>query len=157
MAQISRLRYRNGKCRHNADLRGIARATVLSRATMRNIRQNLAFAFSYNALGIPVAAGVLYPVFSLLLSPVFAGAAMALSSVSVVTNALRLIAPSYEGRNNKGAYGTRLLPSLARRGNDYFPALSFIIEPSCIMPACIISISFISSVRLTFDSSYASS
>ena len=91
MAQISRLRYRNGKCRHNADLRGIARATVLSRATMRNIRQKLAFAFSYNALGIPVAAGVLYPVFSLLLSPVFAGAAMALSSVSVVTNALRLI------------------------------------------------------------------
>jgi Cu+-exporting ATPase len=63
---------------------------VLSRATMRNIRQNLAFAFGYNALGIPVAAGVLYPAFGLLLSPVFAGAAMALSSVSVVTNALRL-------------------------------------------------------------------
>jgi Cu+-exporting ATPase len=72
------------------DLRGIARAAVLSRATMRNIRQNLVFAFGYNALGIPVAAGVLYPVFGLLLSPVFAGAAMALSSVSVVTNALRL-------------------------------------------------------------------
>ena len=72
------------------DLRGIERATVLSRATMRNFRQNLAFAFGYNALGIPVAAGVLYPVFGLLLSPVFAGAAMALSSVSVVTNALRL-------------------------------------------------------------------
>jgi P-type Cu+ transporter len=72
------------------DLRGIARAAVLSRATMRNIRQNLAFAFGYNALGIPVAAGVLYPAFGLLLSPVFAGAAMALSSVSVVTNALRL-------------------------------------------------------------------
>jgi Cu+-exporting ATPase len=72
------------------DLRGIARAAVLSRATMRNIRQNLAFAFGYNALGIPVAAGVLYPVLGLLLSPVFAGAAMALSSVSVVTNALRL-------------------------------------------------------------------
>ena len=72
------------------DLRGIARATALSRATMRNIRQNLAFAFGYNALGIPVAAGVLYPVFGLLLSPIFAGAAMALSSVSVVTNALRL-------------------------------------------------------------------
>jgi Cu+-exporting ATPase len=72
------------------DLRGIARATVLSRATMRNIRQNLAFAFGYNALGIPVAAGVLYPAFGLLLSPIFAGAAMALSSVSVVTNALRL-------------------------------------------------------------------
>jgi len=72
------------------DLRGIARAAVLSRATMGNIRQNLAFAFGYNALGIPIAAGVLYPVFGLLLSPIFAGAAMALSSVSVVTNALRL-------------------------------------------------------------------
>ncbi|SBT05405.1 Silver exporting P-type ATPase (fragment) [Candidatus Accumulibacter aalborgensis] len=72
------------------DLRGITRAAVLSRATMRNIRQNLAFAFGYNALGIPIAAGVLYPAFGLLLSPVFAGAAMALSSVSVVTNALRL-------------------------------------------------------------------
>ena len=72
------------------DLRGIARAAVLSRATMRNIRQNLTFAFGYNALGIPVAAGVLYPVSGLLLSPVFAGAAMALSSVSVVTNALPL-------------------------------------------------------------------
>jgi len=72
------------------DLRGIARATRLSRATMRNIRQNLAFAFGYNALGIPLAAGVLYPAFGLLLSPMFAGAAMALSSVSVVTNALRL-------------------------------------------------------------------
>jgi Cu+-exporting ATPase len=72
------------------DLRGIARAAVLSRATMRNIRQNLVFAFGYNALGIPVAAGVLYPAFGLLLSPIFAGAAMALSSISVVTNALRL-------------------------------------------------------------------
>ena len=72
------------------DLRGIARATTLSRATMRNIRQNLAFAFGYNALGIPVAAGVLYPFFGLLLSPVFAGAAMAMSSVSVVANTLRL-------------------------------------------------------------------
>jgi P-type Cu+ transporter len=72
------------------DLRGIARAIRLSHATMRNIRQNLVFAFGYNALGIPVAAGVLYPAFGLLLSPVFAGAAMALSSVSVVFNALRL-------------------------------------------------------------------
>ena len=72
------------------DLRGIARAALLSRATMRNIRQNLAFAFGYNALGIPVAAGVLYPEFGLLLSPIFAATAMALSSVSVVTNALRL-------------------------------------------------------------------
>ncbi|WP_090827426.1 copper-transporting P-type ATPase [Nitrosovibrio tenuis] len=72
------------------DLRGIARAVVLSRATMRNIRQNLTFAFGYNALGIPLAAGVLYPAFGLLLSPMFAGVAMAMSSVSVVTNALRL-------------------------------------------------------------------
>ena len=70
------------------DLRGIVRGIV--RAAVRNIRQNLAFAFGYNALGIPVAAGVLYPAFGLLLSPIFAGAAMALSSVSVVTNALRL-------------------------------------------------------------------
>jgi len=72
------------------DLRGIARAIRLSRATMRNIRQNLVFAFGYNALGIPVAAGVLYPPFGLLLSPIFAGVAMAASSVSVVMNALRL-------------------------------------------------------------------
>lgn len=72
------------------DLRGIVRAATLSRATMRNIRQNLVFAFGYNALGIPIAAGVLYPSFGILLSPIFAGAAMALSSVSVVTNALRL-------------------------------------------------------------------
>jgi Cu+-exporting ATPase len=72
------------------DLRGIARAATLSRATMRNIKQNLVFAFGYNALGIPLAAGVLYPAFGLLLSPIFAAAAMALSSVSVVTNALRL-------------------------------------------------------------------
>ena len=72
------------------DLRGIARAATLSRATMRNIKQNLAFAFGYNALGIPIAAGVLYPFFGILLSPIFAGAAMAMSSVSVVTNALRL-------------------------------------------------------------------
>src|SRR3954464_9765699 len=72
------------------DLRGIARAIRLSRATMRNIRQNLGFAFGYNALGIPLAAGVLYPFFGVLLSPIFAGAAMAMSSVSVVMNALRL-------------------------------------------------------------------
>src|SRR5687767_15803372 len=72
------------------DLRGIARAIRLSHATMRNIRQNLVFAFGYNALGIPVAAGVLYPAFGLLLSPIFAGAAMALSSFSAVMNALRL-------------------------------------------------------------------
>ena len=72
------------------DLRGIARAATLSRATMRNIKQNLGFAFGYNALGIPLAAGVLYPAFGLLLSPIVAAAAMALSSVSVVSNALRL-------------------------------------------------------------------
>ena len=72
------------------DLRGIAKAIRLSRATMRNIRQNLFFAFLYNALGIPVAAGALYPFFGLLLSPIIAGAAMSLSSVSVIGNALRL-------------------------------------------------------------------
>jgi Cu+-exporting ATPase len=72
------------------DLRGIAKAIRLSRATMQNIRQNLWFAFLYNALGIPVAAGVLYPNFGLLLSPMIAGAAMSLSSVSVIGNALRL-------------------------------------------------------------------
>ena len=72
------------------DLRGIAKAIRLSRATMRNIRQNLFFAFLYNALGIPVAAGALYPIFGLLLSPMLAGAAMSLSSVSVISNALRL-------------------------------------------------------------------
>jgi Cu+-exporting ATPase len=72
------------------DLRAIVKALRLSRATMRNVKQNLAFAFGYNALGVPLAAGVLYPFSGLLLSPIFAGAAMALSSVSVVTNALRL-------------------------------------------------------------------
>jgi Cu+-exporting ATPase len=72
------------------DLRGILRARRLSRRTMRNIRQNLFFAFVYNALGVPVAAGVLYPVFGLLLSPMIAAAAMSLSSVSVIGNSLRL-------------------------------------------------------------------
>jgi Cu+-exporting ATPase len=72
------------------DLAGIARARALSRATMRNIRQNLVFAFAYNVIGIPVAAGALYPVFGLLLSPIIAAAAMSLSSVSVIGNALRL-------------------------------------------------------------------
>jgi Cu+-exporting ATPase len=72
------------------DLRGIVRARQLSRATMRNIRQNLFFAFIYNVLGVPVAAGVLYPFFGLLLSPMIAAAAMSFSSVSVVGNALRL-------------------------------------------------------------------
>ena len=72
------------------DLRGIARARRLSHATMRNIRENLFFAFVYNALGVPIAAGVLYPVFGLLLSPIIASAAMTFSSVSVIANALRL-------------------------------------------------------------------
>jgi Cu+-exporting ATPase len=72
------------------DLRGILRARRLSRAVMRNIRQNLFFAFVYNALGVPIAAGVLYPVFGLLLSPIIAAAAMSFSSVSVIGNALRL-------------------------------------------------------------------
>ncbi|QDS99247.1 heavy metal translocating P-type ATPase [Adhaeretor mobilis] len=72
------------------DLRGVVKAAALSRATMRNIRQNLVFAFGYNALGIPIAAGVLYPIFGWLLSPMIAAAAMSLSSVSVIANALRL-------------------------------------------------------------------
>ena len=72
------------------DLAGIVRARMLSRMTMRNIRQNLVFAVAYNAIGIPVAAGILYPVFGILLSPVVAALAMSLSSVSVIANALRL-------------------------------------------------------------------
>ncbi|MEO8277853.1 MAG: HAD-IC family P-type ATPase, partial [Thermoanaerobaculia bacterium] len=72
------------------DLRGIVRARQLSRATMANIRQNLFFAFVYNSAGIPLAAGILYPFFGLLLSPIVAAAAMAFSSVSVIGNSLRL-------------------------------------------------------------------
>jgi Cu+-exporting ATPase len=72
------------------DLNGIVRARHLSQATMRNIRQNLFFAFVYNMLGVPVAAGLLYPFFGILLSPIIAAAAMSFSSVSVITNALRL-------------------------------------------------------------------
>ena len=72
------------------DLTGILRARKLSQATMRNIRQNLFFAFIYNAIGVPIAAGILYPFFGILLSPIFAAAAMSFSSVSVITNALRL-------------------------------------------------------------------
>ena len=72
------------------DLNGVVRARRLAEATMRNIRQNLFFAFVYNAAGVPLAAGVLYPVFGVLLSPIVAAAAMSLSSVSVIGNALRL-------------------------------------------------------------------
>jgi Cu+-exporting ATPase len=72
------------------DLRGVEKAIWLSRAMMSNIRQNLFFAFIYNSLGVPIAAGILYPAFGLLLSPIIAGAAMSLSSVSVIGNALRL-------------------------------------------------------------------
>jgi Cu+-exporting ATPase len=72
------------------DLRGIVRAILLSRATMRNIKQNLFFAFVYNSIGVPVAAGLLYPFVGILLSPMIAAAAMSFSSVSVIGNALRL-------------------------------------------------------------------
>lgn len=72
------------------DLMGLVTARALSRATLRNIRQNLFFAFAYNAAGVPVAAGLLYPVFGILVSPIMAAAAMSLSSVSVIANALRL-------------------------------------------------------------------
>jgi len=72
------------------DLRGIVRARRLSRATMRNIRQNLFFAFIYNSVGVPIAAGLLYPFFGILLSPIIAAAAMSFSSVSVISNSLRL-------------------------------------------------------------------
>jgi P-type Cu+ transporter len=72
------------------DLRGLVRARRLSGATLRIIRQNLFFAFVYNSLGVPIAAGVLYPFFGILLSPIIAAAAMSLSSVSVISNSLRL-------------------------------------------------------------------
>ena len=72
------------------DLGGIVKARMLSRLTMRNIRQNLFFAFIYNVLGVPIAAGILYPFFGVLLSPIIAAGAMSLSSVSVIVNALRL-------------------------------------------------------------------
>jgi Cu+-exporting ATPase len=78
------------------DLMGIAKAIHLSRTIMHNIRENLFFAFIYNALGIPIAAGVLYPFFGVLLSPIIAGAAMSFSSLSVVANALRLRSVRFE-------------------------------------------------------------
>jgi Cu+-exporting ATPase len=83
------------------DLRGIARAREISRATVGNMKQNLGFAFLYNALGVPIAAGLLYPAFGLLLSPMIAALAMSLSSVSVVGNALRL----------RGSHGSGLCAS----------------------------------------------
>ena len=81
------------------DLRGIVRARNLSRATIRNIRQNLFFAFVYNSLGVPIAAGVLYPAAGVLLSPIIASAAMTFSSVSVIANALRLRRVALEARS----------------------------------------------------------
>jgi len=90
MAMPTCARARAGVTLVRGDLRGIVRARRLSRAVMRNIRQNLFLAFIYNAIGVPIAAGVLYPVFGLLLSPMIAAAAMSLSSVSVIANALRL-------------------------------------------------------------------
>lgn len=74
----------------HGDLSGLVRARKLAKATLRNIKQNLFFAFAYNAAGVPIAAGALYPVLGLVLSPMFAAAAMSLSSVSVISNALRL-------------------------------------------------------------------
>ncbi|MGB0506996.1 MAG: HAD-IC family P-type ATPase, partial [Pikeienuella sp.] len=78
------------------DLRGLSRARRLSHATMRNIRQNLFFAFIYNSAGVPIAAGILFPIFGILLSPIFAAIAMSLSSVSVIGNALRLRAKTFD-------------------------------------------------------------
>jgi Cu+-exporting ATPase len=78
------------------DLRGIVRAILLSRATLKNIKQNLFFAFVYNALGVPIAAGVLYPFFGLLLNPMIAAAAMSVSSVSVIANSLRLRTQTFD-------------------------------------------------------------
>jgi Cu+-exporting ATPase len=89
------------------DLRGIVRAHGLSRATMRNIRQNLFFAFVYNTIGVPVAAGALYPFFGILLSPMIASAAMTFSSVSVIANALRLRRVDLDGGSGRGGIQRR--------------------------------------------------
>ena len=96
------------------DLRGVVRAVKLARATMRNIKQNLFFAFVYNALGVPIAAGVLYPAFGLLLSPMIAAAAMSLSSVSVVGNALRLRNVDLDLRHDADAVAGRWAGSRRR-------------------------------------------
>ncbi|MDN5782647.1 MAG: HAD-IC family P-type ATPase, partial [Luteimonas sp.] len=93
------------------DLGGIARACRISDASVHNMRQNLAFAFAYNALGIPIAAGLLYPFTGLLLSPMLAAAAMSLSSVSVVGNALRLRLATLEGERDRTKSKTTLAPS----------------------------------------------
>ena len=98
-----RYRRRHSKRRHHpgkGDLAGIVRARTLSRTTMRNIRENLVFAFAYNAIGIPIAAGVLYPAFGLLLSPMVAALAMSFSSVSVIANALRLAPEALSGSSS---------------------------------------------------------
>jgi P-type Cu+ transporter len=87
------------------DLRGIVRARLLSRQTIRNIKQNLFFAFAYNTAGVPIAAGLLYPVFHVLLSPMLAAAAMSLSSVSVITNSLRLRPPSRRSSEDRSRQG----------------------------------------------------
>ena len=99
----------------SGDLRGVVNAVEVSKRTMSNIRQNLVWAFGYNVALIPVAAGVLYPAFGLLLSPVFAAGAMALSSVSVLTNALRLrrIAPAMDERNRTATPAAQARPQPA--------------------------------------------
>jgi Cu+-exporting ATPase len=106
------------------DLNGLADAIELSRATMRNIRQNLGFAFGYNTLGIPIAAGALYPLTGWLLSPMLASAAMALSSVSVITNALRLrgFKPTGSGRGRSHTVAVTRTDDIETTGRTYHGA-----------------------------------
>jgi len=104
------------------DLQGILRARKLSQAAMRNIRQNLFLAFVYNIVGVPVAAGVLYPIWGVMLSPILAGAAMAFSSVSVVTNSLRL-----KKWRSEASAGTRA-QLLSPRGDQ-----AMAVDPVCKM------------------------